>query len=184
MDQPERDRRLYEKLVEDHAAGLYRVALRMSGNANDADDLVQETYEQAWRSMKQLRSPDSSFPWLLQIMRFRYVRFVKARKKERALAMQSLEAAAEAQSGEGNIGQSLEDSEMLQLALDQLDDRFKLPLLLVVMEGLSVNETASALGIRRGTVLSRVHRAKQSLLQILERCGMSRSEFMTDSRSR
>jgi RNA polymerase sigma-70 factor (ECF subfamily) len=53
-------------------------------------------------------------------------------------------------------------------ALHQLEDRFKLPLLLVSMEGLSIDEAAGALGVPRGTVLSRLHRARQKIKSMLE----------------
>jgi len=59
--------------------------------------------------------------------------------------------------------------EVVQSAIEELDENHKLPLLLVSMEGMSVEQTAEALGIPRGTVLSRLHRAREKLKRILTR---------------
>lgn len=184
MDQFDRERRLYEELVDDYADRIHRVAWRMTGNSNDADDLVQETFEQAWKSIGRLRAPEAAFSWLLQIMRFRYAQMVKTRKR---VPQVSLESAADSQETAANdkpVGNRLENAEILQKALDQLDQRFKLPLLLVFMEGLSAEEAARVLRIRRGTVLSRVHRAKQQLQPILARLGMTQDEIRSGSPTR
>ena len=59
--------------------------------------------------------------------------------------------------------------QVVQSAIEELDENHKLPLLLVSMEGMSVDQAAEALGIPRGTVLSRLHRAREKLKQILIR---------------
>ena len=59
--------------------------------------------------------------------------------------------------------------EVVQLAIEELDESHKMPLLLVSMEGMSVEQAAETLGIPRGTVLSRLHRAREKLKRILIR---------------
>jgi RNA polymerase sigma-70 factor (ECF subfamily) len=58
-----------------------------------------------------------------------------------------------------------DDVEWLQAAIDRLDDEYKFPLLLVSMEGLTTEEAAAVLKIPRGTVLSRLHRAREKIRQ-------------------
>jgi RNA polymerase sigma-70 factor (ECF subfamily) len=69
----------------------------------------------------------------------------------------------------GAAAESGDPGERVQAALEQLEDNHKLPILLVSMEGLSVDEAAEVLGWPRGTVLSRLHRGRQRLRQKLER---------------
>src|SRR5262245_11950836 len=58
----------FEKLALPHLAYLYRLAVRLQGNARDAEDVVQETYERALKAFPSLRQPDRIRPWLCQIL--------------------------------------------------------------------------------------------------------------------
>lgn len=153
----------YERWVADHSAELYRFALRMTGRGEIAEDLTQETFYHAWRSMKSLRDPSRARAWLYQILRYRYSHWL--RDKGRQVKTTTPSEPIENRPGKDDAStlEQMTRSESLQLALDELDDRFKTPFLMVFLEGLSCREAAERLGVPLGTVLSRIHRARQAL---------------------
>jgi len=127
-------RKLFEACVESCSESMYRVAWRMTGDAGTAEELVQETFSQAWQKIDSLR--DSA------------VESVVDHRLE---------------SGKN------EQADIVQRAIEQLNDNQRLPILLVSMEGLSVDEASEILNIPRGTVLSRMHRGRQRLKEIIEK---------------
>lgn len=156
-------RRLYEKIVSSHARDIYRFAFRLCGSADRAEDLVQEAMYHAWRSIDSLRDADRARFWLLGILRNRYKHAL--RKQGRRIQTVSDDVSLDQVSdhvGEKAIEQ-LENQELLQHALNTLDDRYKEPFLLVHMQGLACRDAAELLQLPLGTVLSRIHRAKQHL---------------------
>ena len=77
--------------------------------------------------------------------------------------------AADGLAGDGRAPDAhAEERDLIQRALDDLDDRYKLPFLMVFMEGLTCQQAADQLGVPLGTVLSRIHRARQSMRSQLE----------------
>lgn len=164
----DRDRKIYETLVHNHAVGLYRFAYRLSGSVETAEDLVQETYYEAWRSIKNLRDPNRVRAWIFQILRHRYAHWVRDNKRRpqitagsESLEDQSLSASHEP------LNNPIEQKDQLQKALNALEDRYKEPFLMVFMEGLTCQETAECLDLPLGTVLSRIHRARLFLRSFL-----------------
>jgi len=159
-------RAVYETWVDNHASDLYRLAYRLVGQAAAAEDLVQEAFYHAWRSRKSLKDPSKARAWLYQILRFRYAHWV--RDRTRRIRTTGMDAAPEkADQAHRAPLDRMADSEELQQALDNLDDRFKVPFLMVFLEGLTCKEAAAKMEIPLGTVLSRIHRARQFLRQQL-----------------
>ena len=159
-------RAAYESWVDGYTSDLYRLAYRLVGQAAAAEDLVQEAFYHAWRSRKSLKDQGKARAWLYQILRYRYAHWV--RDRTRRIRTTGIDGAPE--KADGAHRQPLDrlaDSEELQRALDTLDDRFKLPFLMVFLEGLTCKEAAAKLEIPLGTVLSRIHRARQSLREQL-----------------
>ena len=157
----------FRSWVRDHATGLYALAYRLCGDRELAEELVQETYYQAWRSMDQLRDPDSARPWLMRILRHSYARW--ARRRRQAPAGDNAEAMQHAVSDDPDVAGSLADRDWLQQGLDELDDRYKVVFLMVFVGQMSCREVADELGLPLGTVLSRIHRARQQLRRSLGR---------------
>lgn len=154
----ERPEERYEALVRTHAADLYRCAYRLTGARAPAEDLVQETFSEAWRALPTLRCAEAARAWLFAILRHRHAHLVRGASRRPTVA-----------SGVDELATTMrEDSGGLQHALDGLDERFKVPLLMVFLEGLTCQETADALGLPLGTVLSRIHRGRAALRDALE----------------
>ncbi len=162
-------RSLYIRLVEAHAAELYRFSYRLCGRADIAEDLVQETFYEAWRSIGSLRSPDKGRAWLYKILRRRFARHLR----DRSRSLQDNARHGNLEQGTISSGpdmsKKLAERDMLQKAIDTLESRYKEPFLMVFLEGLSCREAAEELDIPLGTVLSRIHRARSFLRQAIER---------------
>ncbi len=156
----------YEQWVREHSGDLYRFAFRLCGDADTADDLVQETFYHAWRGMGKLRQKEKARAWLFQILRYRYAHWARERSRRPVIAGSAEPLEEHAQTAATPF-EVLANRESLQMALDALEDRFKLPLLMVFLEGLTCQAAAEYLDIPLGTVLSRIHRARRRLRRAL-----------------
>lgn len=155
----------FEQCIEQCADSLFRVAFRLTSNRTLASELVQETYLNAWKNIHSLKDKTKLRSWVFSILRNQYTKILRAEKKA-ATTHDSLEQFV---ANENTSSQRDEAVDRVQSAIGQLDDNHKLPILLVSMEGLSVDEAATILDLPRGTVLSRLHRGRQKLKAILSR---------------
>ena len=168
MKQSDRRKALYESWVRDHGGDIYRCALRLCGHPDCAEELAQETFFEAWRSMDSLRDPAKARVWLLSILRHRYMHWLRDEKRRPKASLDAGAKAGLVHSGEDSPADVLARQESLQAALGDLDDRYKVPFLLVFLEGMTCQQAAKFLDIPLGTVLSRIHRARQFLRERLE----------------
>ena len=160
----ETDRReLFEQCIEKCADSMYRVAFRLTGNHTLARELVQETSLAAWKSIEKLRDTNRMRAWMFAILRNQYTKLISKESKSPA----PVETFDDLTSPQTNNPNEIQDA--VQNAIEQLDEKHRLPLLLVSMEGLSVDEAANVLDIPRGTVLSRLSRSRDKLKAILIR---------------
>ncbi|HEX4000608.1 MAG TPA: sigma-70 family RNA polymerase sigma factor [Pirellulales bacterium] len=152
------------QLVAEHASALYRYAFRLTGTSADAEDLTQQTFLIAHRKIEQLRDLRSARVWLMTVMRRTYCRSQNRGRVERELTV-PLDAdslPADEVSQDWQI-----DRELLQAAIDELPDDYKLVLLSFYFENLSYRDMAEQFGLPIGTVMSRLSRAKSHLRQRL-----------------
>lgn len=162
-------RQFYAELVGRHSAELYRCAYRLAGGPQAAEDLLQETFCEAWRSIDSLKSRDNARAWLFQILRYRYAHSVRDGKRRASAETGGDLNHTDAAARPDNVAETLAQREMLQQALDALDERYKTPFVMVFLEGLTCAEAAAELDLPLGTVLSRIHRARQTLRRHLSR---------------
>jgi RNA polymerase sigma-70 factor (ECF subfamily) len=179
-------RRRFEALALPHLSALYRLAVRLTGGFQDAEDLVQETYIKALRAFPSLRDSDRVRPWLAQILS----RLVLDRHRvpERELAVGDL-----AQLDRFSLYDLIWDEdpfpysddlhrdflaqfpdEDVRRALLALPEAYRVPLVLLHVEDLSYRELADVLGCPVGTVMSRLHRARKILERDLWECAKRR----------
>jgi len=147
------------ELVAEHHAAIYRYAYRLTGAECDAEDLTQQTFLAAQVNLGQLRDPEHGRSWLYAILRNSYL---KMRRKRVPLSAASLELDIDGIPDEMPEIAAI-DPERLQMALNELPDEFKLPVLLFYYEGCSYREIAEKLATPPGTVMSRLSRAKAHL---------------------
>ena len=173
------ERDAFRELIELTTPRIYRLALRMLGDPDEADDVVQETYIRAWGRLEELRDPAAVLGWLSRVARNAArdrLRWWKRRKREsfdeagaplaRLVAMADSapladEALAAAQTGAA-----------VARAVASLPDKHRVVLLLREADGMSYEEIAESLGVAVGTVESRLHRARAALARKLERLSM------------
>jgi RNA polymerase sigma-70 factor (ECF subfamily) len=155
--------RMVQRLVEEHYTELYRYAFRLSGGSADAEDLTQEAFCKAQDHLCQLREPDRAKAWLFSILRNAYLHRLRSERRERSVSLESIGDLAEP---------SLEplppvDPEQLQLALNDLPELFRTPVILYYFEDFSYRDIAEQMDMPIGTVMSRLARAKAYLRERL-----------------
>jgi RNA polymerase sigma-70 factor (ECF subfamily) len=141
-----------------HSDRLYRIAYRLTGKADVAEDLVQEAFLDAHRNLHQLRSNDSALAWLVSILRRRRVKWLKGAARLPTVSLEAVDVAADVPDPPAVV-----DQEELSLALERLPDEFREPLILFYFEDLKYREIAEALETPIGTVMSRLARGKAML---------------------
>ena len=158
----------FERLVLPHVAAIRRVAFAFCRKREDADDLAQEALLKAYRSLKTFRG-GSLTSWLYSVTRSVCHDWYRSRKSRGQLA--EVELSEELDLAEPHGPQSLlharYESERLWGAIRQLEPKFRVPLVLFEIEGLSYEEVARIEGTPVGTIRSRLSRARKRLLALL-----------------
>jgi RNA polymerase sigma-70 factor, ECF subfamily len=180
-------RRRFEDLALPHLGHLYRLAVRLRGTPQDADDLVQETYIKALRAFPTLRDPERIRPWLCQILS-RLVLDQHRDGSSREIAIGDLEELDRfslydlvwdedplpySDNLQGDFLAQFDDEEVRQ-ALLALPEAYRVPLVLLYVEELSYKELADMLGCPVGTIMSRLHRGRKILERSLWECAKRR----------
>ncbi len=157
----------WEQVVRDHSARVYRLAYRLSGNAQDAEDLTQETFVRVFRSLANY-APGTFEGWLHRITTNLFLDMVRRRQRIRfdALPEDTERLPGTAPSPEQVYADTHLDPQ-IQAALDALSPEFRVAVVLCDIEGLTYEEIAATLGIKLGTVRSRIHRGRVQLRQAL-----------------
>jgi RNA polymerase sigma-70 factor (ECF subfamily) len=157
----------WDELVRQHADRVYRLAYRLSGNQHDAEDLTQETFIRVFRSVQNYQ-PGTFEGWLHRITTNLFLDMVRRRSRIRMEALP--EDYDRVPADEPNPEQIYHDSRLnpdLQAALDSLPPEFRAAVVLCDIEGLSYEEIGATLGVKLGTVRSRIHRGRQALRDYL-----------------
>lgn len=175
---PETRQRLEQAAIE-HIDALYRTALRMTRNPSDAEDLVQEAYLRAFRSLHQFTEGTNLRAWLFRILTNTYIN--DYRRRQRRPTSASLDNIEEfylydhlvdsrvqpgSERPEDIVLQRLTVDDV-NAAIDELPDDFRQVVLLADVEGFSYREIAEIAGIPVGTVMSRLFRARRRLQRSL-----------------
>lgn len=168
-------RRRFEELTLPHLGALYRLAMRLTGDAAAAEDLVQESYLKALTAFDTLRDPGRVKPWLFQIL----TRLVSDRHRGEKREMQtasledldrfSLYDLIWEEDPMPYSDRLHEDfltqfrDEEVRAALGALPEAYRVPLVLLYSEGYAYKELAEILRCPIGTVMSRLHRGRKLL---------------------
>lgn len=169
----------WSELVAEHADSVYRLAYRLSGNPHDAEDLTQETFMRVFRSLKNYQ-PGTFEGWLHRITTNLFLDMVRHRQKIR---MEALPEDYERVPGTDMTPEqhyhvkSLDPT--LQAGLDELGPDFRVAVVLCDVVGMSYEEIADILGVKMGTVRSRIHRGRSQLRAHIE----SAAEANTDAQA-
>ncbi len=158
----------WEEIVSTHSARVYRLAYRLTGNQYDAEDLTQEVFVRVFRSLSTY-TPGTFEGWLHRITTNLFLDMVRRRQRIRFDALGE-DAAERLPSREPSPAQHFNDTHFdadVQQALDTLAPEFRAAVVLCDIEGLSYEEIAATLGVKLGTVRSRIHRGRSHLRSAL-----------------
>ena len=179
----------FEKLVTEYEKAVYAIALRMTGNTEDAADMTQETFIKAYNSLSSFRGDSKFSVWLYRIANNVCLDFLRSKNRRPTVSLSAedddgeetqLDIADESQSPELLLESSL-TRDAVRRGLDSLPPDYKQILLLREIQGLSYEEIAAALGIESGTVKSRIFRARKKLVAFLLRDGNIPDAFSSNS---
>ncbi|MHA6690992.1 RNA polymerase sigma factor [Devosia sp. A449] len=167
------------RLIKANNQRLFRVARSVMRNDGEAEDVVQATYVKAFTHLDTFRGESQFSTWLTRIALNDALG--RVRKRRVTTDLTALDAAVESDSGLGSLfplslvplsadseADRTEMRKLLEHAIDQLPEAFRLVFILRDVEGLSIAEAASQLGIKPETVKTRLHRARQLLRTTIE----------------
>ena len=159
----------WEDIVHTHSARVYRLAYRLTGNPHDAEDLTQEVFVRVFRSLSSY-TPGTFEGWLHRITTNLFLD--SARRKQRIRFEGLADDMAHRLAGsEPTPAQAFDDSHLdddVQAALKALPPEYRAAVVLCDIEGFSYEEIAATLGVKLGTVRSRIHRGRAQLRAALE----------------
>lgn len=156
---------------------LYGAALRWTRNPSDAEDLVQETFAKAYAAWDKFQQGTNLKAWLYRIMTNTHINLYNKRAKDQAKSgLDDLED-WQVGSGESVTSKSARSAEaeamdnlpatVIREALDEIPDEFRMVVYYAVVEGLPYAEIAEVMETPVGTVMSRLHRGKKMLKELL-----------------
>ncbi|HEY7088997.1 MAG TPA: sigma-70 family RNA polymerase sigma factor [Tepidisphaeraceae bacterium] len=159
----------FEQLALEHVDAVYRVAISLCGNPTEAEDLAQETYLRAFQAADSFELRDYGIkPWLLRILN--NIHFTRGRRESmqpRAIDDMHLHSIPDTEAATKGVGGEWEANEDLAQAMAQLPAELRATLTLWSVDELSYKEIADVMDVPIGTVMSRLHRGRERLRELL-----------------
>ena len=153
----------WDEVVRTHSARVYRLAYRLTGNPHDAEDLTQEVFVRVFRSLASY-TPGTFEGWLHRITTNLFLDQVRRKARIRFDALpDDAERLPSPDRGPAQVYDDTHFDHDVQAALDALPPDFRAAVVLCDLEGLSYEEIAATLGVKIGTIRSRIHRGRSQL---------------------
>lgn len=169
----EQQKKLFQELLIPELGALFRTALRMTRNREDAEDLVQETTTKAFSAFDRFEEGTNFRAWIFKILTNTFINnYYRVRERDKLPSLDEMEEESAFQPVFDGISpeQALLNTltkEDIQKAIDIIPIDFKSVVILNLVEGFSYKETAEILDIPIGTVMSRLHRGRKILQKLL-----------------
>ena len=165
----------FETLVLAHQRKVYSLCLRMTGNAEDAEDLAQEAFVRAYQSISSFKGESGFGSWLYRLAKNICIDFLRREKRREKSSLTYLDEAGNAMDLEvpderftpESVFEQRQMAEAIERGLDTLTSEHRDILILREIEGKSYDEIAEALNLTAGTVKSRISRARMVLCKFL-----------------
>jgi RNA polymerase sigma-70 factor (ECF subfamily) len=176
------DSSMFQRLIDSWYDPLYRFALSLSRNADDALDLTQQTFARWAEKGSTLRDSDKAKSWLFMVL---YREFLDTRRLRQREVLGEAEAALDRNPVKSsNAAETKIDSGTALAALWELEEIFRVPLTLFYLENHSYKEIAEILNLPIGTVMSRISRAKEQLRQKLQNTSATQNKIVPMPRAK
>lgn len=144
------------RIMDMYKDRIYGIAYRVTGSAQDAEDILQETFLKLWKFRQDINTEGELYPWIKRVALNMSIDYRRKKKREDKRIEENMEQPQE------KINTNVQE-QVTQLALDSLDEDKRSVFLLRVIGGYSYQEIAQRLGLSIGTVMSRLHRARKEL---------------------
>jgi RNA polymerase sigma-70 factor (ECF subfamily) len=166
------DEKAFEEVYERFVSMVYNLALRMGGNEADAADCAQETFLRVYRHLGSFRGKSNLKTWVFRIAlnccRSRYRKQATRRRYVDFGGDEMIERTADSARNPEQHATAAQLSNQVQEALSEVLPAYREAVILRDLQGLTYEEMASVLGVRLGTVRSRIARGRERLRQVLE----------------
>jgi RNA polymerase sigma-70 factor (ECF subfamily) len=159
----------WDDVVRTHSTRVYRLAYRLTGNPHDAEDLTQEVFVRVFRSLASY-TPGTFEGWLHRITTNLFLDMARRRQRIRFEGL-GQDVEGRLSGGDPTPAEAFDDRHLdsdIQNALRDLAPEYRAAVVLCDIEGLSYEEIAVTLGVKIGTVRSRIHRGRAQLRAALE----------------
>jgi RNA polymerase sigma-70 factor (ECF subfamily) len=150
----------FEDLVRAHQADVYRLALHLVRDVQTAEDVTQDAFVHAYRSLRRFRGGSKFSTWLFRITRNCAIDAIRRRERRRTYERAALAPDVPVEDPALRVA--------LEQAIDGLPPELREPFVLIEVFGLAYDEAAAVLGSPAGTLKSRMHRARRALVEALE----------------
>jgi RNA polymerase sigma-70 factor, ECF subfamily len=170
------DQQAFRVLVERHSHAVFRLAFRMTGNEQDAEDLVQETFLRAYKQLHRFDGRAAFGTWLYRICANCSLDLIRSKKSRREYqpletadeSLHWLDRVAAPEPSPERLTHSQQITSLLEPALKQLTERERTAFVLRHYEGCNIEEIAQTLGVHSNAAKHSVFRAVQKLRRALE----------------
>ena len=175
----EGDELAFESLILTHQKMVYNLALRMTGNPEDALDVSQEAFLKAWRGLSTYHQDSAFSTWLYRLTSNACIDFLRKQKRNTAVSLNitnnedmemELSIPDPTADTEHHVMQQLEREDIAK-AMQCLEPEYRQALILRVVNELSYEEIGQVLQIKAGTVKSRIARAREKMRILIQKDG-------------
>ena len=174
------DMEAFEELVNRHRGVVYRLARSVTGNHHDADDASQETFVRVFRALGSYDPGRPFKPWLKRIIYNTSLNVLRSSKvRSREIASENLPEIADPSAGPGSSIQMKQTVGKVDQALNDMPGELRTTLLLRAVDGMSYKEIAATTGVRIGTVMSRLSRARERVSDVIRPVGKSAGKVVS-----
>lgn len=177
----------FEMLIMEHERKAYNIAYRFLKNSEDAEDITQEAFLRAFKSIKKFKGHSSFSTWLYRIINNTCIDFVRSKQNkpvdsiDKTIRYEGEELELQIPTDENDPVETVETNEisgLMQSMLDQLPDDQKMALVLRDIQGFSYQEIVDITGVGMGTVKSRINRGRMALKELIEQKGELFSDYL------
>ena len=162
MHEKDEARARFDRLVSAYSQDVYRYAFWLCRDRHVAEELAQETFMRAWKSLENLHDEAAAKSWLFTIVRRENARQYERKRLDTVDDPDFDRVEAQAPGYDTST-----EAFVLRRALEQLPEEYREPLVLQVIGGYSTEEIADQLGIKAGAVMTRLFRARKKLREML-----------------